>query len=160
MDMRRLLLVLAVAGVFVPAALAVPEDADDGTLSVVNGRGTVALDVRGVVIGQVDAGRVTVIDPESESGSWAEVRGAERSTTVSETKKRWRGEDVRFRLVGGDWKLMVHGRGIDLSVVGRGTVRINGAGEKLAVANDGKYSLNDAPYESLPDRPKTLKLTP
>ncbi|MDP8911070.1 MAG: hypothetical protein M3M94_03275 [Actinomycetota bacterium] len=158
--MRRIFLVLATAGALVPAALSAPAEPGDGTLSVVKGRGTIWLDVRGVVIGQLDAGNVTVIDPEEERGSEAEVRGAERTMTLSDTKKRWRGDDLRFRLVGGDWRLRVHGRGIDLSVVGRGTVKINGAGDNRGVANDGKYSLNDASYDSLPDRPKTLKLAP
>ncbi len=152
--MRRFLLILALAGAFAPAALAFSEDAaDDGTLSVRGGRGLVHLDVRGVVIAQIDAGSIVVDDPTDGDGV-STVRGAERRRPLSETKKRWRGDDMRARLVGGDWKVTIIGRGIDLCVVGRGSVTLDGRD----TLPSGKYSLNDAAYRPVPNERATFTL--
>lgn len=156
--MRQLFLMLALAGVLAPAALAVAEDAADGTLSVRNGRGIVQLDVQGVVIAQIDAGKIVVEDPNAEEGSVKDVRGHERSRALSDTKRRWSGGDMRVRLIGGDWKVTIAGRGIDISVVGRGTVTLDGRGDLPTVSRDGRYSLNDEPYQSLPNKATQFSL--
>ncbi len=157
--MRRLVLLLALAAVFAPAAVALPGDTGDGTLSMRNGRGLVVLDVRGVVIGQIDSGRIVVTDPNSDDGLKI-VRGAESKTAISDTRTRWRGEDMRIRLIGGQWRVVIAGSGIDLSVVGRGKVRIDGRGEPTGLGRPGRYSLNDGSYEPLPTQPTTLDLSP
>ena len=156
--MRHVSLVLLLAGLLAPAALAASESVEDGTLAVKNGRGFVKLEVTGVVIAQIDAGRITVEDREAERGTTPRVRGAERLRVLSETKRRWMGSDMRVRLVGGDWKVTIFGRGIDLSVVGQGAITIHGRGDEQAIVEDGTYSLNDAPWRSLPDEPKTFQL--
>ncbi len=156
--MRHVSLVLLLVGLLAPAALAASGSVGDGTLAVRNGKGLVKLDVTGVVIAQIDAGQITVDDPESEPRTRPRVRGYERVKPLSETKRRWAGSDMRVRLVGGEWKVTILGRGIDLSVVGRGTVTINGRGDASTVVEDGAYSLNDAPWRSLPNEPKTFQL--
>ena len=57
------------------------------------------------------------------------------------------GTKVRFRLVGGTFRIRVVGTGVNLSVVGKGQVTLHGAG----TADDGSYSVNGEPYADVPD---------
>src|SRR6476659_4497437 len=62
--MRRLVLILLVIGLGVPAgALAVRELPGDGSLVVDNARGLVVVRARGGIIGRFDSGRITIEDP-------------------------------------------------------------------------------------------------
>ena len=61
---------------------------------------------------------------------------------------------VRFRLIGGAFRIRVYGTGINLSVVGKGTVGISGAG----TADDGTYSLDGGDYVPVPGVAITLTL--
>ncbi len=54
---------------------------------------------------------------------------------------------VRFRIIGGAFKIRVQGRGINLSLVGKGNVTLNGAG----TGADGMYSVNGDTYSVIPD---------
>ena len=69
-----------------------------------------------------------------------------------------RGNYLRFRAIGGRYQISIRGTGIYLSAVGHGYAILNGAGDDSAVQSDGAYSLNDAPYKSLPDFGATVDL--
>jgi hypothetical protein len=147
--MRRLLTFAVLA-----AALAVPatsaaqtRGANDGTLSVRDGRATITISGRGAVIGSFAQGRVTISDPVEGDGSGPIVTGDEWSRDRDATTTTWGGTKVRFRIIGGAFKIVVKGRGINLSVVGRGAVTLNGAGTE----DDGIFSVNGESYSPIPD---------
>ena len=164
--MKILLALAALAALAVPAgALATRTMPGDGTLSVRSGDGIVVLDLaRGAVIGRIAKGTVTVVDPKGgdcdaplvwDNGERAEA--VERSM-LGELGQRepacvFTGTNMRFRLVGGKNHVILSGTDISVSAVGRGFVLLRGTRR----VQDGSYSLNGEPYESMPDQ--SLQLT-
>ena len=115
-------------------------DAGDGTLSVEDGRGKITLQARGGVIGRIDRGTLTVYDTTPADANFPVVTGAdEPEVFVAGNGVRYRGAGIRFRVVGGGFKLVIQGRGIDLSVVGKGSGFIEGD-----TLEPGVYSLDGA----------------
>jgi hypothetical protein len=159
--MRRLVgFTVLVAALAVPAlGLAVTNLSDDGYLSVKNGVGKVSLTpFNGSAIGKVARGSIRIIDPiAGDTGSY-DVWGCDNQTGLNDHITVCSGTNLRFRIVDGRYKLFMRGSGINVSVVGRGQVSLDGAGDSPDVGNDGVYALNDAPYRSLPDSEKTLPL--
>jgi hypothetical protein len=154
--MRRLLIPCALVAllVFPAAAAARPNAPGDGTLVVRNGSGTINLVATGAVIGSCDHCSVTIVDPQAGDGSGPIVSGEESKVDLNDTKSRWSGDGVRFRLIGGFFRLRVFGTGIDLSAVGRGQGTIRGAG----TLNDGTYAVNGGDRRPLPDDLRTFWL--
>jgi hypothetical protein len=155
--MRRLVLLTVLLILVALPASALALGSDDATLSVRNGVGLVKLNFSGSAVGRVAHGRITVNDPVGGDGLgpafWnCEQKRSDSNTTVCS------GDNIRFRAIGGKYNIVVRGSGAFLSVVGRGSVLLNGDGEAADVANDGVYSLNDQPYRSLPNDPKQLDL--
>lgn len=148
--MRRLLTFAVLA-----AALALPVGSaarsrgpTDGTLSVKDARGWVTIQGRGGVIGGFAQGRVTISDPIDGDGTGPIVTGDDFPPIErSETTTTWRGNKVRFRIIGGTFKIVVRGRGINLSFVGKGHVTLTGAGTD----DDGTYAVNGGDYIAIPD---------
>ena len=146
--MRLLLVSLALAALAAPAvAVSARLDPADGTLSVTDGRGTFTVNARGGVIGSFTRGRVIVTDPIDSDGTGAIVNGDDWHRDRSDTTTVYGGTHVRFRLIGGSFRIRVIGVGVNLSVVGRGTVTLNGQGTD----DDGTYSINGATYAPVPD---------
>ena len=87
--MRAVLLSALVLALAVPVGWAAPSPA--GTLSIENGRGTVVLTGKGIVIGRLDKGDVKIVDL-SPLDQWSpRVNGVPRGKTV------WlRGKNVNF----------------------------------------------------------------
>src|SRR5213592_1587051 len=146
--MRRLLtfavLVFALA---LPAGVAArPSGPTDGTLSVKDARGIITIQGRGGVIGSFAKGSVTINDPVDGDGTGPIVTGDEWSKDRSDTTTTWGGTRVRFRMIGGTFKIVVKGRGINLSFVGKGNVTVTGAG----TLDDGSYSVNGGDYSPIP----------
>lgn len=153
--MRRLIVVTASLALAVPTvALAATRASGDGTLSVKNASATIVINAKGGVIGRFESGSVRITDPIDGDGSGPVVTGAERHHDVDATTDTWSGTKVRFRLIGGTFKVKVQGSGIFLSVVGRGEVRMTGRGTD----DDGSFSLNDAQDKPLLDTPIFLTL--
>lgn len=148
--MRRLLTfaMLATALALPAGSAARTRGPNDGTLSVKDGRGVITVQGRGAVIGSFAQGRVTISDPIDGDGTGPIVTGDDFPPIErNETTTTWRGTKVRFRNIGGTFKVVVRGRGINLSFVGKGTVTVNGAGTD----NDGSYATNGAEYSPIPD---------
>jgi hypothetical protein len=151
-----LLAALLLAAFTVPAALSADTPAD-GTLSVKRGRGTVALNLKGTVIGRLTYGKVRVKDfkpfdlnDPQFTGCKPRVRHPFLGISVCQ------GRNIGFRVLDGRFNTNVRGSGISISAVGRGTVTVDGTGE-LGLP-DGVMSVDDQPYESLPDDATTLTL--
>jgi hypothetical protein len=154
--MRPLPLLLGLSGALVApaAALALGAATGDGSLVVKNGSASfgtpvVVLQITGSVIGQIDHGKL-VIDP-GVNGDAPQVTGAEwrGDSTKSDTAQVYRGNDFKFRAVGGKYTVLVYGSGVDLVAVGKGTVKLTGL--PGTPVGDGKYSLNGGDFLSLPD---------
>ena len=146
--MRRLLTFCAFVALALPAGIQAATHAGtaDGTLAVKNATGLVLVNANGVIIGHADKARITITDADSTDGRVI-VLGYEKKVSLSPTKTVYSGEDMRFKLLGGDNILFIRGSGISLSAVGEGKVSLDGGN----VANDGKFSVDDGPFQGLPD---------
>jgi hypothetical protein len=146
--MRRLLATVSVLAFVLPAAaLAAVHGPSDGTLSVRDGRGTFSIRATGGIIGSFAKGRVIVTDPDPSDGTGPIVTGDEWHKDRNDTTTVYGGTKVRFRLIGGSFKIRVVGTGVNLSVVGKGSVNLAGAG----TADDGTYSVDGGDYTAVPD---------
>jgi hypothetical protein len=147
--MRRLVLILLVLGLGVPAgALAVRDLPGDGTLVVDNARGLVVVRARGGIIGRFDSGRLIVNDPIEGDGSGPIVYGADRFRELGPHTTLYIGEDIRFRLIGGSYRVQIQAVGADVSAVGRGTVTLDGSG---FAEQPGRFQVNGSGWQPMPD---------
>jgi hypothetical protein len=147
--MRRTFIVAALAAAFtVPAASA--DTPGDGTLSVKRGRGLVTIKLRrGTVIGRLGNGRVQIKDFRPFDNYAPQFLNCRRPRYVNLTTTACQGKNISFKAVDGRYNVTVRGSGIFLSVAGRGTFVVDGAGDDGLP--DGVMEMNDGPYESLPD---------
>ncbi len=146
--MRRLLPFLLVLGLALPAtAWALRTAPGEGTLVVDNGNGSVVVKARGGIIGRFDSGRLIVDDPTDGDGATPFVYGAERIREVSATRTVYIGEDVRFRIIGGPYRVQVVALGIDISAVGRGTATLDAGG---FTDRPGRFAIDGGPFQALP----------
>ncbi len=147
-SVRRLLpIAVLVAALAVPAVSAArPFSSSDGTLSVKDARGVITVQGRGAVIGTVAKGSVMINDPVDGDGTGPIVSGDDWSKDKTDTATIWGGTKVRFRNIGGTFKVVVRGRGINLSFVGKANVIVNGAGTD----DDGSYAVNGGDYNLIP----------
>jgi len=159
---RRTLLLFACLGAAVAAAGAAASPvAVDGTFAVRAGDGVISLDLkRGAVLGRVANGKVTIVNPVTATCEdllvWEEDERADYVERLvrGDVRCEFSGRRMRFRVAAGEATVIVSGRNIYLSAAGRGTVSVRGAGG----IEDGRYSVNGAPFESLPDEKKTFTL--
>ena len=153
--MRILLALFASALLGLPAlAWGASSAADDGTLSVRNADGVIFVVARGTIIGACDKCKVSIVDPSPDDGAPPVVDGAETHKDLSDTRDLYSGTDVRFRLVGGLFKIKVSGYNVDLGVVAKGWGRI-----QAYDSNTGTYSVNGGPRRLLPDEREVFTLT-
>jgi hypothetical protein len=160
--MRRLLVPLLVLAAAFPAAALSERGGPDGSLAVRDGRGKVTLNVKGSLIGRFGGGSLTIEDLSEDVGSEPVVRGYRSFKWGRNGKARmYSGKGVRFRLIGGRYRVVFTGRGLFFSLVGKGRVQLDGFGSvATGVFYDGFYSLNGSEEESLPDEPTWVTLAP
>jgi hypothetical protein len=139
--MRAVLLSALVLAIAVPVGWAAPGPA--GTLSIENGRGTVVLTGKGIVIGRLDKGDVKIVDL-SPLDQWSpRVNGVPRGKTV------WlRGKDVNFYVPGGRYKITVRGDGFSISARGQGNVTLTGNPDPTGAT--GTYAIGDGGPLAIP----------
>lgn len=139
-SMRKPFLLVALLALALPVAAFSARSAGEGTLSVEDGRGKLNVRARGGVIGRLDRGSVTIFDLTPGDASVPVVSGDDQPVLlVGENGLRYRGTGLRFRVIGGTFRIVIQGRGIDVSVVGKGEGFIEG--ETL---EPGVYSLDGA----------------
>jgi hypothetical protein len=161
---RRLLVPICLLALLVPAASAGNAQRGDGTLSIREGRGTVIVHARGAVIGQVTRlernGKLVIEDPVDGDGSEPKVVGADWARERPDGTLVYGGKAIRFRLIGGRFMLRItNAIGLQLSVVGKGRVTLDGAGSlEQGIVSDGVYSLNGEDPQSLPDDATSFSL--
>ena len=154
--MRRLSVIFASAAALAVPVVALAGASNDGSLVVHNGQAPVGtpvavLSVTGAVIGTVDHGKI-IIDggPNAVDNSRAPqvTAGARCTTPDGDTKQTCKGDKFSFRAVGGHYTLLVYGTGVDVVAVGTGWAKL--AGIPDLGPGDGKYSVNDGDFASLP----------
>jgi hypothetical protein len=167
--MRKLLILacsLAAAALCVGAAGA--QDPDVGVLSVERGKGLVVLDLRGSTLGRLGNGALTVTDMTPRDKYTAIVTGRKLTSVrqVGPRTMRYRGQGLRFRMLGGRYRIVVRGTGMAISAVGRGVVSLDA--DRLSPLEDvGVYSIDGADCSleplscaPLPDEPERYSIGP
>jgi hypothetical protein len=153
------LLALSLASLAIAAAAAAGRaPAEDGTLSVREGKATVQLRIKGTVIGRLAKGRLIVTD--SADGATIIVRGEEDEVPLTGRTTLYSGKNIRFRIAD-DRRFVVklEGKGLNFSAVGRGDGWIDGWGApEGGVFFDGSYSLNGTDYPTLPNERTRFEL--
>jgi hypothetical protein len=150
------LTLLALALALPAGAAARVRGANDGTLSVKDARGVFTIQGRGGVIGNLAKGSVTITDPIDGDGTGPIITGDDAPPLErSDTTTTWRGSKVRFRIIGGWFKIVVRGRGVNLSFVGKGNVILTGAGTE----DDGTFAVNGGDFGLIPAFPLPFPLT-
>jgi hypothetical protein len=151
--MRRLpALCLLTAALTAPVAAFAAPGESTGTLSVKNATGTVAVAARGVLLGHCDRCTVTITDPDPADGAAPVVLPLSvLRTPLSETKTAYQGNDLRFKLIGGFFRIRIVGVGVDVSVVASG-------GAVLDNGSAGSFSLNGNPFLPMPGFKMPLQL--
>jgi hypothetical protein len=144
-----LVLLISLTAVSVASARAerVFEDSD---IEYIEGNGRVHATMRGALIGSVQGtGTVTVTDLADRVTTQILVINESASWKLDENTTVYAGENLRFRVFRGKWRVKVQGDGIFVSIVGAGT---------LGFAGEGRYSLAGAPYRPWPEEWTTLRL--
>jgi len=156
----RITVFLSVLALFVPGAGHSQGPPQNGTLSIREGRGIVQLDARGSMTGRAN-GKITITDPKPYDSKRPLVYGATKTTFKNVRTTVYQGKNLRFRLIGARFDFRIQGKSIYLSAIARGTGSLDGTGDPSAnIYYDGVWSLNDAPYQSLPDVLTAFDLTP
>ena len=141
--MRTLiLLACSLAGAAFLAAGARAVEPVNGTLSVEHGKGLVMLEMRGSILGRLGNGVVTVTDLTPRDRYTATVVGRKvKEIHVGLRTTRYRGQGLRFRMLGGNWRVVLRGAGVDVAAVGRGAVTLQA--DRVTPFDDaGLYSLD------------------
>jgi len=173
--MRRIVVSCAVLAVLtLPAAATAraPAVAKPGFLVVrqavgdggVNGHPVVMLIVQGFVLGRVSReAQVKIVQLPSVGCEQCgpQVVGADVSSTAIKYRRRFSGKaysgsNFRFRAQGGLYRVVVRGSGVYLFAGGQGQVTVQGS--SVYKHADGSYSVDAAPFRSLPKRPVTRKI--
>ena len=138
-----------------PGYLVVRKAAGDG------GHPVVTLVVKGFVLGRVSPNKEARIDiyhlpraghaPQVVGDSGVPVTWRGRVPGME-----YNGSGFRFRAIGALYRVVVRSTGVYLFAGGRGNVTLRGSSFDLS--GDGKYSLDGAPFRSLPARETQRKL--
>lgn len=160
--MRKTFALLGLLALALPVAGVAGLRAGEGTLSVEDGQGKVTVQARGGVIGRLERGTVTIYDLTPEDANEPVVFGDDRPVRfVGETGIQYAGAGLRFRLVGGGFRIVINGKGIDLSVVakGSGSIVAGQADDPGVYSLDGADCRNDrASCKPLPEITKRFQL--
>jgi hypothetical protein len=155
--MRRLLVILLACLVVVPTALAATRAVGDGVLELKAVYGRVAIgkdgqNARGLLWGQMDRGKLVVIDPLVGDGQ-VYVSGFEKRTVLAPvdvpgpTVIVYSGTNLHFRVTGGRYRLFFDGSGIDLTAIGVGVAYLTGDPYAL---DPGDYAVDSGKWLPVP----------
>jgi hypothetical protein len=140
--MRLVALTLLVLGLSATVATGAAR-APGGTLSIEDGRGTVQITGKGVLVGRMEKGALEITDLNANDQWSPRVNGIPRGKVVT-----LRGKSVSFYVPGGRYRLVARGTGISVSARGTGTVVLDG--DPDAVGDTGRYAVGDAASVPLP----------
>jgi hypothetical protein len=151
--MRRIVVPVTLLALALPmAASAGLRTPGDGTLSVRDLDGYVAVSARGGVIGRCDQCRLFLNERQGAAEIIPIVSGARKvdDLDLDGENERFSGKDMRWKVLGGSFMMIVrNGSDVDLSVVGKGRVAIFGT--------NGSYVLNGGPMTLVPPGPEPVQ---
>jgi len=150
--MRKLLVLVCSFAVLASAASIARADAPtSGQLSVDGGKGVVMIDFRGSALGRLTTGSLRVTD-QTPFDRYAPLVVGKKLTSerLGPRTVLYRGQGLRFRLVGGGYRMVARGSGISVSAVGRGNVLLD-AEPRWPGDDVGLYSRDGADCSSEPD---------
>jgi hypothetical protein len=126
--MRALILfVCAIASSVALAGSAAAAARGNGELSLERGRGSAMLEMRGVVLGRLTAGTLRVTDLTPRDRFAPTVSGRKvTAERIGPKTTLYRGVGIRFKLLGGRYRIVLRGAGMSVSAVGRGQVVLDG----------------------------------
>ena len=154
--MRRLVLLALVVALVLPmAAWAAASLPGDGTLVVDNGNGLVTIRARGGILGRFVTGNMVISDLDLSDGKVPVVYGAEIVQPLGGGRTRYSGDDLRFRMIGGLFRVQINAIGVDVSAVGRGIATLDASG---FTDFPGRYSINGGSFQPLPGHAVTYPL--
>jgi hypothetical protein len=147
--MRRIILLLLALVLLAPlAASAARAASGDGSLVVSNADGVLTIQLKGVIFGHFDHGRLTVVDYKTDTpNALVTVSGAKMDLKGAKANVVYSGNDVRFLFPSGTFTLKFEGSGIDLSAVGKGSLKATG---KSALDDNGTVAVNGLKATPLP----------
>ena len=156
------LLLLASAG-----ASAWAGEPTSGTLSVEKGKGLVVIDFRGSVLGRLTSGTLRVTD-QTPNDRYAPLVTGKKVTQdrIGPRTVLYRGQGLRFRLVGGGYRMVTRGTGISVSAVGRGVVVLDGEprwpGDDVGIYSRDGSDCSSEPEKcvAIPTEPERFTLEP
>jgi hypothetical protein len=171
--MRRILLILAGAALLALSAAALAGAAGKarhGFLVVRKAQGdgglygppVVTVVVQGFVLGRAThEARVDVYHlPSAAGGGIPQAVGPDVLHTTVHWRRftgtRYSGSGFRFRAIGGTYRIVIRGSGVNLFAGGHGTVTLHGS--SVYRASDGRYSVDGRAFRSLPAAPLTLPI--
>jgi hypothetical protein len=168
--MRKLVLLsCSVASATLLAGAVGAAEPDAGALSVEGGKGAVVLELRGVMLGRLGTGSLTVTDltPRDRYTATVTARKMAGVRQLGPRTTRYRGQGLRFRIDGGRYRVAVRGAGIALSAVGKGVVSLD-AERSTPFEDAGVYSLDEGVdcllepelCTPLPDEPERFTIGP
>ncbi len=140
--MRLAALILLVLGLSATVATGAAK-APGGTLLIEDGRGTVQITGKGVLVGRMEKGSLEIVDLNPTDQWSPRVNGIPRGKVVT-----LRGKNVSFYVPGGRYRLVARGTGISISARGTGTVVLDG--DPDAVGDTGRYAIGDLASAPLP----------
>lgn len=142
-----------------PAAVLAASKPPAGALSIEGGRGVIVVRANGGLLGRVAHGSVELVDLSPGDGWRPTLNGSAKSRRVSA-----KGTNLSFRILGGDYRLVVRGDGISVSARGSGVVTLLGtpsvlSGETGIFSTDLEADCQDSPDQCEPI-PMTLTRVP
>jgi hypothetical protein len=154
--MRRLFVILLASLVVVPTALAARRAAGDGVLELKSADGRVvigkdATPARGLLWGQMDRGKLIVVDPLPGDGQ-VYVSGFERKSLPTYNDSgalvtTYWGSNLHFRVTGGKYRLIFDGQGVDLTAIGTGVAYLTGDPNAF---DAGYYAVDSGKWVPMP----------
>jgi hypothetical protein len=143
---RRLLIGLLVAAISLAAVSALAAETDrsleESDIELVEGAGRALVVMRGAMIGSVTDGRIEIKELPSSVDTDIQVLGDDSPVLVGDDTIVYQGENLRFRVFRGLWRVKIRGTGIFASVAGFGKVWLAG--------DQGRYSLGGRPFQAWP----------
>ena len=105
------------------------------------------MQVKGVIFGHFDRGKMTVLDYKADTlSALPTVSSAKMDLKGAKANVVYSGKDVRFLFPSGSFTLKFEGSGIDLSAVGKGTLQLTTRGTD----DDGTVAVNGVKTTPLP----------
>jgi hypothetical protein len=140
--MRKLIVLVCTLAALAAGTGAFAAEPSAGTLSVERGRGVVVIDLKGSVVGRITSGSLKVTD-QTPNDRYAPVVSGRKltETRLGPRTVLYRGFGLRFRMLGGGYRMVARGSGITVSAVGRGTVLLDGE-QRFAGDDPGVYSVD------------------